>query len=148
MKTWKKIAASAGVLGALLGGSLLTAAPASAADLHSCPSGYSCSWKDANFTSGGSTANSVDLEFYIPNYRVGHSYGSVGANDQASSVVNNGNSESSYWYRDAYQGDYAFPLATKQSDSNLGDGSGYGKSGNNDKISSTYFASCLNSGCV
>lgn len=148
------LTAAAFAVGLSLAGVAL-AAPANAAPA-ACPSGASCFWSDANYKTGTSTAD-VTFQNYIPNFQCWNygptqvacnvlTGGSGNSNDTATSVYNNGNSESDYWYQGSNQSGYSFSLAIKDYASDLATAIG-GRSFNN-VLSSGYFDFCLTTSCT
>lgn len=132
----------------LVGGAVLgVAAPANAAE-SDCPKGYACIWRDTLWQTGGNGKGLVKFERYIPNYGA-HSYASVGggANDSASSVMNNGNSERVRFFEHATQGGAFIQLSKTTSDGNIHDAAGIVNKVFADRISSGYFEYCWNKSC-
>jgi len=125
---------------AVVVGSVVVASPASAL---TCSSGSACSWGDSQYKTAGGEGNQVAFRYYIPNYSGWTYNGNGNANDSASSVYNNGNTDTVYWYDDSSARTYAFRMATKNGDQNLNDALGTAPAGHNDKLSSGYFTSCL-----
>jgi hypothetical protein len=121
--------------------SLVTAAPAQAAPSN-CPSGSSCHWGDANYTTTGNGGKGggdrVGFKQYIDNFSGYYSWSGSGyynsANDSASSIYNNGNSCSSGYYRDAGYGSLALRTSKKTGWANLA-----ASGGHNDSLSSGQF---------
>ena len=86
------VAITAAAAAAVLGG----AAPASAT---SCPSSYSCTWRDSNFNTAGNTLGYLKFASYIPHFSSWVYNGtSVNANNNASSMDNHGTSQTVYYY--------------------------------------------------
>lgn len=129
------------------GGVLAIAVPANAAAPANCASGYACWWGDSGYLTSGSTKN-VHYEYDIPDFQKWN-YGQTtqfalgDSNDSASSVYNNGNTDTTYWYTDANEGGYHFTLPIKDGDSDLNNSTGAVGPGFNDDLSSAYFYSCL-----
>jgi hypothetical protein len=107
-----------------------------------CPSGRACVWKDTNYATAGSGTNHKSFSQYLTNY-VGYSWasGQGGINDNVTSLYNNGTLESTRWYEHSWGGGKYFTLDRREGDGNLANTSGYGGSGHNDWISSSYFES-------
>lgn len=109
MKTIRNIVISASLLAAAVG-------LAPAAHAYYCESGYTCSFRHANFTGG-----QVDFQYYIPdfdNFYFEGTYTSAGRD--ISSVVNNGRSFKSCLYEGKYGTGRKIFLWKGSSLSNLG----------------------------
>ena len=143
-------------LGALLSvvaigvGTVGLAAPANAAAPASCDAGTACFWKDTAYKSGGDANLNMWYEHDLPNFQhwnYGHSEAFLltgNTNDSASSIYNNGNTDTTYWYTDANRGGYYFTLPIKEGDNNLANSAGaVDTNAYNDQLSSAYFYSCL-----
>lgn len=90
METIRNIVISASLLAAAVG-------LAPAAHAYYCESGYTCTFRDANFTGG-----QVDFQYYIPDFSEYSFEGTyVSANDRISSAINNGRSYTSCLYENA-----------------------------------------------
>lgn len=133
MLRWVK--SSAAVAALSLVGVLAVAAPASAGS-GDCPSGSTCLWKDADYTTGGvgwiyeTFSNGIkDLRKY--NWDLGH--GNI--NDNVTSAYNNGNKQTSYlFYNLSFQAQLIQP-PIKIGARHLGIG--------NDKATSAGFTFCV-----
>jgi hypothetical protein len=129
----KRIAAIAaatvvGAVGSVVG----VAAPASAYPWGRCDSSFTCIWKDANFYTD-QTNRQVKFQRYIPNYAEwNYSYTNINSNDTATSIFNNGISETAYMYRDAGKGYQLFSIPA-------GNSNGWLTGGQGDSISSGYY---------
>jgi hypothetical protein len=128
------------VAAALAAATLLGAAPAYAGT-GDCPSGRACVWKDTNYKTAGSDTKHKSFSQYIEDYRQYSWSGQGGINDNVTSLYNNGNLESTRWYQDIWGVGAYFTLTKKHGDGDLSNTSGYGGSGHNDWISSSFFES-------
>lgn len=136
-----RILAAVAAAAVVAGLGLVSAAPAHAA-AGDCPSGRACVWKDTSYKTSGSGTNYISFGQYIWGYyQYNWSGGAGNANDNITSLYNNGNTESTRWYRDILGGGPFFTLGVRVGDHNLADSSGAGGSGHNDWISSGYFTS-------
>lgn len=95
--------AAAIVSAAALTAGLIVGAPATAAEPPSqwevCPNGSVCIWKDASFLTNSNVYNMVNFSRYIPDYS-GWMYKNtnIGSANTATSIVNDGISETAYMY--------------------------------------------------
>lgn len=104
---------TAGVLVALgiaTAGTVLIATPAQAAP-GSCSLGYTCLWADPNFETNGSGSAKKSFYQYISNFG-SHQYAGTtqGLANSASSIKNNGVSETVHLYRGSNKNNYAFSM--------------------------------------
>ena len=147
--TFKRAILSAVAIAAVsVGGAVLgVAAPATAAE-SDCPKGFACIWRDSLWQTEKNGRALVKFEHYIPNYGA-HAYPIVGgpANDTASSVMNNGNSERVRFFEHATQGGAFIQLSKSTSDGNIHDAAGIVNKVFYDRISSGYFEYCWNKSC-
>jgi len=124
------------VVAALGAAAVLVAAPANASS-SDCPLGYSCVWKDAGYVTSGVGANYWGFKLYYTDFSgtaAKYKNTSTQANDNASSVYNNGNQSSVTYYRDANKGGWSIFRAKQTGYENLNTVSA------NDALSSGYFA--------
>ncbi|QAY61248.1 hypothetical protein ET475_15505 [Microbacterium protaetiae] len=123
----------------VMGGGLLFAAPAQAAAPTDCPPTYACLWGDTAFKTGGATASVIKLKQYIPALRPFSYYGtSRTGHDSASSVFNNGSTDTAYFFKNENHGGAWFKKSTNDGDSDFTNGSPPGSF--NDSLDSVYFA--------
>ncbi len=92
MRKISKFAAAAGAAAVMMVGAVAVAGPASAGD-GACSSGYSCAWQHSNYD-----GSRITFQNYINNFTT------LGFNDQASSLRNNGRTSNAAFYVDAYFG--------------------------------------------
>lgn len=119
----------------VLAGVAAVAAPASAATSN-CPTGSLCIWGDSGFRTDGTDSALVSFASYIPNYSTWNYSGKpINANNSASSIYNNGRVETAFMYNNTYKTGFMFSIPRGNSNSNLL------WAGQNDKISSGYYAS-------
>ena len=140
----KRLALTAAIGAALSLGLIATGvAPANAAAAN-CPSGAACIWGDTLWKTSGKDGALISFQRYIPDYsEVSHKYvgTTIGGNDTASSVKNNGNSEAVRFYEHAKKGGSVIQLPRGASDGNIHDAIGDVNKVFHDRISSGYFQS-------
>jgi hypothetical protein len=128
-----RLAAVAVAASIVFGGSLVVAAPASAAPAH-CAAGAGCTYENTGFTSGwlgfqNSISDYGNHLFSGTNHR---------ADNAVSSFYNNGRHQAINFYKDRNKGRPPFKLGLGKYDSNLHDGVGT-PAGWHDVIGSSYF---------
>lgn len=119
----------------------VVAQPAMAID--GCSSGRACLWEDAGYNTNGNTLGSYSFQFFDSTFHNNTYAGtSITVADMASSVWNQGNSQTVYFY--LHVGCDGPPLFTipplGNGDGNLNNGTGYAPAGFNDALSSGAFS--------
>jgi hypothetical protein len=95
----------------------LIAGTASSAAATTCGSGYSCVWEDPNYVTNGNTLAHIKFYYYIPELGSWNYNGtSVSGHDTASSMHNNGTSQTVYYYVDSYCSGTSFSRSAGQMD--------------------------------
>jgi hypothetical protein len=121
-------------------GTIALPAAAQAAGPTGCTTlGYTCMWMDGDYKTASSSGNSVKWQQYIPNFGTWN-YGSstYNAANSASSLYNNGNTETVYLYDNTSKSGFAFSRGVQQFSTNFAGAFGVG---HNDNLESGYFAS-------
>lgn len=124
---------------------MIVGTPANAAPT-ACPSGYACMWKDSNYLTSGASGRRVVFEYQDYDFADNYYYwGTLGigtqwADNNATSVYNNGNLYGARWFTGANYADsgYGYYRSKGSGNANLA-GTGY-----NDNISSGCFVSMSN----
>ncbi len=124
-------AAAAAALGLAVGVSVLVGPAPSASAAPSCPSSYTCMWKNANYSGGG---GSIRFQRYIPDLSLWSWPDGSKANDSVSSAWCSGNTEVASLFENANgTGNYTvIPRGYGTADMN--------SVGLNDEVSSAYFS--------
>jgi hypothetical protein len=136
----KRALRTGAALAAILCVGLVMTGPASADT--TCPSGKSCLWQDSGFVTNNLTHNRLQFEFYIPQFSEWNYSGTnIHAENSASSVHNNGNVESAFFYTGNYEGGAVFQLPRGETEGDLSNDTGWAPSGFNDDLQSGYFSS-------
>lgn len=99
----------------LLTGTIVGAAPASAVQPPSpwdvCPNGSVCIWADANGLTGNDPYATVSFSRYIPDYGGWRYKGTnIGSSNTATSIINDGISETAYMYANTSKRDRLFSI--------------------------------------
>lgn len=114
----------------------------SSASATTCPSGHSCLWQDSGYNTNNLTNNRLQFQSYIPQFSDwNYSNTNLNAGNSASSVHNNGNFESAFFYTGNYQGGASFQLPRGETEGDLSNDVGWAPSGFNDDLQSGYFSS-------
>lgn len=106
-----------------------------------CPTGYSCQWRDGDYTTAGNPKAHFSF-FACEPYFNKRSYGGYNGDNSTSSVSNNGRYDGSRYYVNALYGSSSFALIPGSADSTLFDAPGGGNF--NDVLSSAKFTSYSN----
>lgn len=139
-----KIAAGVGVLGVAVAG-LAIAAPAHADTVTQCRAGYACVWGDGEYKTLGDPGRLTGWFSELDDFS-GLSYGNnftpyVEVNDSATSVYNNGNTTTNWYYLDSNQRGFGFRVPIHSGDAALSNSVGVAPGGFNDRLSSGVFRS-------
>lgn len=105
-----------------------------------CPAGYTCLWRDLSYATDGSTSKRIQFADQIGNFG-NYTYSGTfhNAANSASSVSNEGLSNTVRVYSETQFNGPSFALARNTGDGNLTDGSGHAPSGFNNTLESGRF---------
>lgn len=140
---WQRRVAAMIAVPLVAGAAVVGVATGASAAASDCPNGKACGWANAGYVSGAfGTGGKNYISFYYSQSNlanVNYEGTSDRANDNISSIYNNGNSQWVYFYQDAYGRGARVSLGLKRGDADLNNDVGNVPIRFNDRISSGYF---------